>query len=334
MKEKKILVLSSEFDKSVDSVMKIILDRGVQIDRFNSDNIPVKSGLSFFLDDLKIEGHYSTGAKEIDLTQYSAFWYRHPGKPIPHKELKRNSRDFVKEESQLSSEGFWMTLEETSFWLSKPSKISLSRFRLNQLSIARKVGFKIPNTLVSNQKKDVLDFFQVNKGGIIAKPVGVGIPLNSIDGYNYYEVVFTKKLSRKTLRDYLSTIKFCPSIFQEYIQKDIEIRATVVGTKVFSCAILSQEHTDLDVQVDWRRVSPDEITHKAYKLPKEIEKKCVSVVRALGLEYGAIDLIKNTDGNYVFLEINADGQYGWVQHFTGFKIDDAIADLLLKGISK
>ena len=329
MKAKRILVLSSEFDKSVDSVMAIVKEKGVQIDRFNSDAIPVNAELSFYFSQEQFAGNYFRKSSRINLLSYDTFWYRHPGKPIPHKHLKGKERDFVKDESHLASEGFWMALEANTFWVSKPSKMALSRFRLNQLAAARKVGFQIPNTLVSNRKQDVLKFFSENKDGIIAKAVGVGIPLKSKDGYNYYEVIFTKKLSLVTLKQNLDTIKFCPSIFQQYIDKDIEIRATVVGSKVFSCAIHSQAHTDKDVQVDWRRVSPAEIIHSAYKLPSPVEKKCVAVVKALGLEYGAIDIIKSKKGDYVFLEVNADGQYGWVQQLTGLPIDEAVASLLL-----
>lgn len=334
MSKNRILVLSSEFDKSVDSVIGIIQKNGVQIDRFNCDYLPVNADLSFHLTNSQIDGSYFHQKDVLRFSEYNTFWYRHPGKPIPHKFLKGKAKDFVKDETQLASEGFWMTLESNSFWVSKPSRINLSRFRLNQLSIARKVGFQIPNTLVTNRKEDVMQFFEANKDGIIAKAVGVGIPLKSKDGYNYYEVIFTKKLTRKALKENLDSIKFCPSIFQSYIEKDIEIRSTVVGDVVFSCAIHSQSHTDKDVQVDWRRVSPDEIIHKSFKLPSNIEKKCVAVVRALGLEYGAIDIIKNKRGDYIFLEVNADGQYSWIQHLTGLQIDEAMAYFLINNTTK
>ena len=39
----------------------------------------------------------------------------------------------------------------------------------------------------------------------------------------------------------------------------------------------------------------------------------MAVVHALGLEFGAIDMIKTKDRRYVFLEVNPDGQFGWIE---------------------
>ena len=49
-----------------------------------------------------------------------------------------------------------------------------------------------------------------------------------------------------------------------------------------------------------------------------------------GLDYGAADLIVTPDGRYVFLEVNPNGQYGWVENMTGMPIGSAIADQLME----
>jgi hypothetical protein len=51
-------------------------------------------------------------------------------------------------------------------------------------------------------------------------------------------------------------------------------------------------------------------------------------VERLGLCYGAIDLILTPDGRYVFLEINPNGQYLWIEHETGLPISQGVCDLL------
>ena len=67
MKAKRILVLSSEFDKSVDSVMAIVKEKGVQIDRFNSDAIPVNAELSFYFSQEQFAGNYFRKSSRINL---------------------------------------------------------------------------------------------------------------------------------------------------------------------------------------------------------------------------------------------------------------------------
>ena len=53
------------------------------------------------------------------------------------------------------------------------------------------------------------------------------------------------------------------------------------------------------------------------------------LVRRLGLAYGAIDLVLTPDGRYVFLEINPNGQYLWIEQLTGLPISEAIAEWLM-----
>jgi hypothetical protein len=49
----------------------------------------------------------------------------------------------------------------------------------------------------------------------------------------------------------------------------------------------------------------------------------------MGLRYGAADLILSTAGEYVFLEINAGGQFLFVEIHGEIPISEAIADALI-----
>jgi glutathione synthase/RimK-type ligase-like ATP-grasp enzyme len=55
---------------------------------------------------------------------------------------------------------------------------------------------------------------------------------------------------------------------------------------------------------------------------------CLRLVQGLGLEFGAIDLIRTPDGRYVFLEVNGNGQFLWAEELSGVKVSEALADLL------
>ena len=55
-------------------------------------------------------------------------------------------------------------------------------------------------------------------------------------------------------------------------------------------------------------------------------------MEGLGLRYGAIDMVFTPDGRYVFLEINPNGQYLWIEYQTGMPISDAICDLLMSDL--
>jgi len=52
---------------------------------------------------------------------------------------------------------------------------------------------------------------------------------------------------------------------------------------------------------------------------------------AMGLVYSALDFVVRPDGAWMFLEINAGGQYGWLEDEVGVPLTDQLADLLAGG---
>lgn len=48
----------------------------------------------------------------------------------------------------------------------------------------------------------------------------------------------------------------------------------------------------------------------------------------LSISFGAIDLVRDKNGDYIFLEINPNGQWAWVEMETGLKISDEIIKFL------
>lgn len=65
-----------------------------------------------------------------------------------------------------------------------------------------------------------------------------------------------------------------------------------------------------------------------YQLPQSIEAKLLELMKKLGLNYGAIDLILTPNNEYVFLEINPVGEFFWLDLYAGLPISSAIAELL------
>jgi hypothetical protein len=106
-------------------------------------------------------------------------------------------------------------------------------------------------------------------------------------------------------------------------------RYTQQVTQVFAAEIHSQKSNR--TRIDWRRYDPGHTPHYPHTLPDDIRRSCVELVRQLGLCYGAIDMVLTPDGRYVFLEINPNGQFLWIEQLTGMPISDAICDLLASG---
>ncbi len=117
-------------------------------------------------------------------------------------------------------------------------------------------------------------------------------------------------------------------ILQREISKASDLRVTVVGDDVFAVSIDSQTQTE--TEVDWRKGDGLQLGHAITQLPDEIASRCVELVRAMDLRFGAIDLIEDREGRYWFLEINPNGQWAWLETRTGAPIASAIVDELAR----
>nr|BFF38227.1 hypothetical protein BACY1_00320 [Tenacibaculum mesophilum] len=125
-------------------------------------------------------------------------------------------------------------------------------------------------------------------------------------------------------------IEFFPSLVMEKIEKDLEIRTFYLDGNFYSMAIFSQ--SSKQTMVDFRKHN-DKKPNKTepYKLPKTIEEKLEKLFNKLGLNCGSVDLIVDTKGDFVFLEINPVGQYGMVSIPCNYNLDKIIAKYLING---
>jgi glutathione synthase/RimK-type ligase-like ATP-grasp enzyme len=62
--------------------------------------------------------------------------------------------------------------------------------------------------------------------------------------------------------------------------------------------------------LDWRLENGS--SWHATTLPSEQAERCAALVHRLGLRYGAIDLVRDAEGALWFLEINPNGEWGWL----------------------
>ena len=111
--------------------------------------------------------------------------------------------------------------------------------------------------------------------------------------------------------------------------KRTELRVTVIGDELFAAEILSQEHAE--TVVDWRRFDVP-VTWRRAELPDSVAAQCLALTRGYGLNFGAVDLVSTPDGRYVFLEINPNGQFLFVQErVPELRMGQALAACLLRG---
>ncbi len=320
MPSKKVVLLTNREDITADYVVLELQKKSIPFYRFNTEDFPLSIQLSWEISLDTSNGVLIVPDEEIEFSEIQSIWYRRPVVPtFDSLKLEQGVKEFCIKESYYGIEGIWSTLD--CFWVSNPMNIRRAESKPYQLKIASKLGFQIPRTLISNSLSDISAFVKDSGERIIIKPVRTGV----IKGRDSESIIFTNEVSALELCKLKESIPI-PSIYQEKISKKYDMRVTVIGDKVFPTEIHSQDF--IDSSIDWRRGENPNIVQQKHKLPVDIEAKCVELVKELGLEFAAIDLIMTPDNKYIFLEINPNGQWAWIEERTGYNLTETFVNLL------
>ena len=319
-----ILIVTNKTDYTADFLILGLKERGVGFFRFNTEEFPKTIELILDISNNNIEGQLKAHNRVIDLAEIQSVWYRRPVASDPSEKIQGEAeREYIITESRETLEGLWRILH--GFWVSHPDNLRAAESKLYQLKVASDLGFAIPQTLVTNSPAVAEAFYRTHSNQIICKPQRQG----QISRRENVSLIYTNMVEEQHT-EHFSSVQFAPVLFQPYVPKAIEIRVTVVGLRVFAVELHSQEVEH--ARFDWRRVDASELHHQAHRLPLDIETKCISLVRTLGLSFGAIDLILTPESEYVFLEINPNGQWAWIQQLCpDIHIREALIDLLISG---
>ncbi|MCX6316192.1 MAG: grasp-with-spasm system ATP-grasp peptide maturase [Bacteroidetes bacterium] len=193
--------------------------------------------------------------------------------------------------------------------------------KLVNLSKAESAGLLTPRTIVTGSRKELLQFISECKQ-VITKPVAESFYYHS---GNYWLPSYTKTITAAAARRLPSA--FGHSLFQQRIEKKIEIRSFYLNGQFSSMAIFSQNDSKTtDDFRDYNYEKPNRVV--PYQLPRMIEEKLDLVMRDLAYESGSIDILLDPSGQYYFLEINPVGQFGFLSLQCNHKIEKKIAQYL------
>jgi hypothetical protein len=98
----------------------------------------------------------------------------------------------------------------------------------------------------------------------------------------------------------------------------------VIGQHVTAAAITAgSDRAYVDYRTDY-----SSLTYELVEPPSEVVAGVRALMASFELVYSALDFVLTPDGEWVFLEVNPAGQYGYIEHHTGAPLTDQLADLL------
>ena len=313
-----MLVVTRSWDTTANAVIRELQAAGTSVTRLNTEEFPTTASLELLLGTQEEHAHLQLeDGRSIAASQVTAVYFRRPDPPLIDESVRDPvMREFAQNESKSALSGFLRLLRAR--WVNHPSAIAEAELKVLQLRVARELGFHIPATCITNNPSVARDFFHGNGGRVVAK--SLRSPLVSLTPSL---IVYTSPLSTSDLEAF-DSIRIAPCILQELVEATVELRVTVVGTRLFVAEIAANPG-----QVDWRRTESSATPVCRHQLPEPVSNLCTALISKFGLRFGALDLILDTQGRYTFLELNPNGEWGWLSQIFGNEIAVALADELV-----
>jgi glutathione synthase/RimK-type ligase-like ATP-grasp enzyme len=263
------------------------------------------------------EGAIETDGRVVPFDDIGSVWYRtYRASGFPAG-LNSDQREFAEQEAEMALEA--LPLVTNWQWINDPRHHRQATRKPAQLFAARRLGFAIPQTVISNDPGKIRTFCDRGGSEIIYKALSQSTNLEP------GKTIFTGAVTSQAL-SFLDLIRHTLGIFQELIPKAYEVRLTVVVDRILAVKILSQEKEQ--TRIDWR-VAPYELKYEPTDLPQDIRYLVAAFMAEFNLVYSCLDFIITPEGQYVFLESNPGGQYPWIEYLTGLPITETIVDALL-----
>ena len=192
-------------------------------------------------------------------------------------------------------------------YVSDPWSTAAADNKVVQLRAGAAAGLRIPRTLVSSDPVRVEEF-------VASLPRAVVKPVKG----TLKAPLFTQFVSAEALER--GAVRAAPAIYQEYVAGTRHLRVHLFGDEECSVLIDSDD-------LDWRRDLTVPMT--PYRLDQSTRSSLTKLLDLLGLRMGVVDLKLLPDGDVVFLEVNPQGQFLFVEALCRLPLVDQLADLLV-----
>jgi len=312
-----VLIVTNDHDEHADAVIVELNKRNVPVFRFHPEDFPHASSVSIEIKDGRIQGELRNANHRVAFDDICAAWYRR-SRNLYMGAVSRTSEkldDYVKAQSTATVVALCASLR--TLWVSHPFKLRRGEVKALQLVEASRAGLKIPHTLVSNDPVQAATFVDgLGNTECAVKPL-MAIGVTDEQGYR---LPLTTTLPPGHPLD---SVALAPTMLQPYVDKAFELRCVVIGDRIFCAKMDSQ--ADEKSRIDWRGGDPD---HEIFTLPDDVAASIRRLMDSFELNFASLDMIVTPEGEYVFLELNPNGQWLWLEFELGLPLVSSMADLL------
>lgn len=315
MGETDLLLITHRKAQEVDGVIDAVRAKGLLVERVNLCQYPEQENYSWSscqTDNLRRFARAKVG------------WFHNSGRYSISRSLEGHGRELALREC----DGFWegIGLAIDCDWVNHPQYLILSSRKLGQIAMATRLGIAVPETLVSNDPTEVVDFFSKHQGAVVK---------SLANGYSVYRDEHLKLYSRfyrQLPHEIAEGLRYSPMIFQRRISKLNELRVTCIDGACFG---LIADTSDMEGEnVDIRRLDykAEQGRFRGIDVPDDISRASQMLMDKLKLSYAGLDWIQDADGDWHFLELNSMGAFKWSELQGAGDITAALAEAIVRRV--
>ncbi|HEV2089025.1 MAG TPA: ATP-grasp ribosomal peptide maturase [Cryptosporangiaceae bacterium] len=308
-----VLVLTERLDPTADLVVAELARRGVAVVRFDTAEFPADLRVCATFDG-RWHGVVHTRTHVLHLDALCGAYYRRPSAFVFPPGMTEHELGWANLEARIGLGGVLATVPH---WLNHPSRIGFAEYKPIQLAAAAAAGLDTPRTLITNDPADARRF-AAGVGQVVYKPFSAA---TEKDGRRAF--VYTTPVTADDIDD---AVRLTAHLFQEWVPKAHEVRLTVVDDQLFAARLTAGSEA---ARVDWRSDYPS-LVYAVDEVPAEVRLAVLRLLAELGLRFAAMDFVVTPAGRWVFLDLNPNGQWAWIEHETGLPLCAAIADALTR----
>jgi ATP-grasp ribosomal peptide maturase len=316
--ERPVVVATGADDVTADMVISELNRCDVPVVRFDPADIGESLTVSarFGTGSTPVVGKLRTPSRTADLPNVRAVYWRRPEWPA-FPRLSSDDARFAAAQVRYGLGGVLYALDGP-LWVNHPLRVAAADYKPAQLVHAQRLGLRVPPTLVTNDPSEAREFVR-SQGNAISKTL-------RWTAYARDGVPMTGWADPVTAEEIDDSVRVVPHLFQARVDKVADLRVLVVGRHTFAVRIDSE-------LLDWRK-DYSALAYTVVRLPGRVREALHAYLGRLKLVSGSFDLAVDRAGDYWWLELNPNGQWGWLETETGLPMSAAFADLLIQGDSR
>ena len=309
-----VIVLTNSEDATSDFLCEKLHQNTIRHCRLNTDSVMRECRIDYSISKASL----SFGNNKICSTEVRAVWLRRP-KHLHHTEALSPELGHAACEWMEALEGFLAHIPENR-WINHPTANARASHKIEQLTRASQAGLRVPDSLLTQNPEAVRAFWRKYNRSLVVKPLSSGY----IERQNPEDdsVIYTSGVSERSLEN-LDLVSQCPTLFQEQIAKESDVRVCFLDGEMVAVDLIAidQGRQRLDI----RRNNMQGVNYRVREMPLDVQSRLTELLQSYALRFAAVDFAIDEKGNWIFLEINPNGQWAWLD----LECDAGISELFV-----